>query len=336
MKRALVIGGTGFIGLNLVDALLADGVEVRVTRRPRSITAYVRRRPVELVAASLEDTGQLVQAMQDVDVVFLAGGHYPRYSTDREGSIARGVAQIRNACVAASEVGVRLVYTSSTGSMGRAEPGRPADERSIPESVPTQSVYCATKWAMERELERHVARGLDAITMIPGACLGPQDARLGTGGILVAAIHGSLPWWVEGLVNVVDVADVALAHIAAARRAKAGDRFCLTGHDLMLSKIFQRLIARYGGRIPREPLSAAEACARADAEEREAEPQRKRVPFPRELVDLVIAGQPVTSERAIRELDIQFRPLTETLDRAWAWYARHHYLPAMRAMEESV
>ncbi len=334
MKRALVIGGTGFIGLNLVDALLAEGIAVRVTRRPRSITAYVRRRPVELVPASLEDAGQLAQAMADVDVVFLTGGYYPRYSTDRDGAIARGIAQVRNACVAASEAGVRLVYTSSTGSLARVSKGV-ADERAIPETIPTHSVYCATKWAMERELERHLERGLDAITMIPGACLGPQDARLGTGGILVAAIHGSLPWWVEGLVNVVDVGDVATAHIAAARLGKAGDRFCLTGHDMMLGELLRRLVARYGGRVPSRPLSAEEACARADREEAEAEPLRRRVAFPRELVDLVVSGQPVSSERAVRELGARFRPVTETLDRAWAWYARHHYLPAMRAMEES-
>jgi hypothetical protein len=48
-----------------------------------------------------------------------------------------------------------------------------------------------------------------------------------------------------------------------------------------------------------------------------------------------VTGQPIRSTRAETELDVRFRPLTETLDRAWAWYARHHYLPAMRAMEES-
>ena len=334
MQRALVIGGTGFIGLNIVDALLAQDVRVRVTRRPRSITAYVRRRPVELVAASLEDAGQLAHAMADVDVVFLAGAHYPRYSSDLRGSVARGVAQLRNACVAAREIGARLVYTSSTGALATAEAGI-ADERCVPASMPTDSVYRATKWAMERELEEHLARGLDAITLLPGACLGPQDARLGTGGLLVATVHGSLPWWVDGLVNVVDVGDVADAHVAAARRARAGDRFCLGGHDVRLGELLKRLVARYGGRIPPVPLSPHEARERADREEAAAEPARARVAFPRELVDLVVSGQPIDSTRAAGELDARFRPLTETLDRAWAWYARHHYLPAMRAMEES-
>ncbi len=228
---------------------------------------------------------------------------------------------------------MRLVYTSSTGTLERAESGL-ADESSIPRTMPVDSVYRATKWAMERELERHLDRGLDAITVLPGACLGPQDARLGTGGLLVAAVHGSLPWWVEGPVNVVDVGDVALAQLAAARKARAGDRFCVAGHDTTLGNVLSRLVARYGGRVPLTPISADEARARADAEERAAEAKRERVAFPRELVDLVTNGQRVSSARAERELGVTFRPMTETLDRAWAWFARHRYLPARLVTEE--
>ncbi len=334
MTTALVIGGTGFVGLNIVDALLAEGQTVKVSRRRNSITAYVRRRHVELVHASLDDELGLRDAMDGIDVVYLAGAYYPRYSTDRASAIARGVEQLRAACSAARMAGVRLVYTSSTGALEAPRDGRPADERDIPAAMPSDSVYRATKWAMERELESHLARGLDAVTLIPGACIGPLDVRVGTGGILLGAVHGTLPWWVDGIVNAVDVGDVATAHLAAARLGKAGDRFCVAGHDMRLGELLRRIVARYGGRIPPRPISLDEGRVRADTAEREAEPQKARVPFPRELVDLLAAGHPVSSRRAESELGTTFRPLTETLDRAWAWFVRHHYLPARRAMEE--
>src|SRR5690606_6754066 len=119
----------------LVDVLLEHGLEVRATRRPRSLTVFLRRRDVELVDAALEDRASLVRAMRGCDVVFVTGAHYPRYSIDRPGAIATGVAQIESLGAAALEVGARVVYVSSTGTLARAH-GRPADERDVPAACP--------------------------------------------------------------------------------------------------------------------------------------------------------------------------------------------------------
>lgn len=324
--RALVIGGTGFVGINVVDALLAAGASVRVTRRRRSPTLLLGKRPVELTDASLEDPSALRRAMEDRDVVFLTGAHYPRYSLDRDGSIAEGVAGVRSACEAALAVGVRrFVYTSSVATLARAPEGRRADETDRPLECPTDSVYRAVKWSMERAVDEAIARGLPAVTLLPGGCVGPWDARAGTGGILLGVVKGALPWWVDGTVNLVDVADVARAHSAAAD-APVGERYCLAGHDVRVRWLLAHLEARYGGRAPREELGPDEARARADAEEAEASKRRGRVPLPRELVDLITLGQPVSSARAERALGVRFGPLDDALDRAHAWYARFRYL----------
>ena len=74
-KRILVVGATGFVGLHVVDALLAAGYSVRATRRPRSITLLLRRRDVELVPASLEDPEALRAAMIGCDAVCFCAAH---------------------------------------------------------------------------------------------------------------------------------------------------------------------------------------------------------------------------------------------------------------------
>jgi len=333
--RALVIGGTGFIGLHVVDALLEAGARVRVTRRKQTATILLRGRPVELADASLQEPEKLWRAMAGCDAVFLCGAFYPRYSLDLEAALAEGVAGVRHACEAALSANIpRFVYTSTIGTLARAPAGRPADERDIAAEMPRGSVYRAVKWAMEREVDRARRRGLSAVTLMPGGCVGPWDVRVGTGSVLVGVVRGALPWWVDGVVNLVDVADVARAHVAAARAAPS-ERYCLAGHTVRVGWLLRHIAERYGGRVPDLELSAGRARARAEADERRAAPRRLRVPVPRELVDLATSGQAVSNARARAQLGFHPSPLDAALDRAHHWFARHSYIPRSHAPTES-
>jgi dihydroflavonol-4-reductase len=157
--------------------------------------------------------------------------------------------------------------------------------------------------------------------------MGPWDFRLGTGGILVGVVRRAIPWWTDGIVNIVDVGDVARAHVAALDVAAGEGRFCVAGHSVRVKTLLETIVGRYGGALPAEELSHDEAKRRADREEREAAVRRARVPVPRELVDIVAAGQLVSSARARRDLGVAFAPLEATLDRAHAWFSRFRYLP---------
>jgi dihydroflavonol-4-reductase len=335
VKRVLVIGASGFIGLNVVDALIERGFAVRATRRRSTATMFLRRRGVELVDGSLEEPAKLRAAAEGCHAVILTGAHYPRYSLDRDEAVAVGVRGVRNACSAALDAGVdRMVFTSSVGALGRAPAGRPADERDIPRTMPEGSVYRAVKWAMEREVDRYVHRGLPAVTLLPGGCIGPWDLRLGTGAVLVGVVRRAMPWWTDGVANLVDVGDVARAHVAALD-ATPGARFCVAGHTVGVARLLEMIVARYGGALPVERLTNDEARQRADRDEREAAPKNGRVPVPRELVDLVTSGQVVSSARARRDLGVDFTSLEAALDRAHAWFVRFHYLPRPALNERS-
>ncbi|MCB9622879.1 MAG: NAD(P)H-binding protein [Sandaracinus sp.] len=286
MRRALVIGATGFIGLNVVDALQARGVSVRATWRKKSITVFAQKRNPEWCLAELDDTVALEEAMRGCDVVFFAGGHYPRYSLDRRASIERGRADVRAVCTAAMHADVpRVVYTSSIGTLDGSVAGPVnADDRTV--DPPRESVYRATKWAMEEEVDFALARGLDVVTVLPGACLGPWDVRLGTTGVLVALLNGALPWWVDGIVNVADVRDVAAVHVAAAEVAPRGARYAFGGVTTTMRAYFRGFGEAMGVRFPpEEPTVKGGIRART----RRKRPQRPAVAgcdARAELVDL--------------------------------------------------
>jgi dihydroflavonol-4-reductase len=327
VKRALVIGATGFVGLNVVDALQARGVAVRATWRKKSITVFAQKRRPEWRLAELDDLAAMEDAMRGCDVVFFAAGHYPRYSLDARAAIARGRADVRAVCTAAMRAEVpRVIYTSSIGTLDGSVEGPVNEDDRTPEP-PLESVYRATKWAMEEEVDVALARGLDVVTILPGACLGPWDVRLGTTGVLVALLNHALPWWVDGVVNVADVRDVANAHVAAAEMAPRGARYCFGGHATTMRVLFEQMCARWALPFPAEELDASSARERADAEEREAAPRRGRVPMPRELVDLVTWGRRVDSSRAALELGVVARDHWTTLEDARRWLERMGHVP---------
>jgi dihydroflavonol-4-reductase len=327
--RALVVGGSGFVGLHVVDALLAAGAEVRVTRRKSTPTMALRRRAVELVPGSMDDRASLEAAMLGCDVALVCAGHYPRYSTDLEASVAAGAGGVRNACDAAIAAKVRLVYTSSVAALGAPRSGEVADEGDIAPPDPREGVYPTVKKAMEAEIERARERGLDAVSLMVGGCIGARDYRLGTNGLLVSLLRGMLPFRIDGWINVLSVKDAAAAHVAAI--SAPAPRYCVAGHDVRFDDLLRGTAARYGARFELPLVTTDEARALADEAERNAEPLRARCTFPRELVDLVATGKRISNARAERDLSLAWTPLEHALDETHEWLLRYRIVPPIEA-----
>jgi dihydroflavonol-4-reductase len=325
-KSALVIGGSGFVGIHVVDALLEQGFDVAVTRRKSTPTILLRKRPVTLVPGSLDDRASLESAMRGRDVLVVCAGHYPRYSTDLEGSVREGVEQIENALAAAAATGVkRVIYTSSVAVLAHAE-GREASEVDVgaDDSNTAPSVYVSVKRAMERSVDVWRDRGLDIVSIVLGGCMGPWDLRVGTTGVLVATLAQRLPFWVEGWINLVDVADAAQAHVRAIDTPAA--RYCIGGHNVRMSELLSLVSERYGVPLVAPRVDVETARSLADEAEHAAQAKKLRVAMPRELVDVVSKGQPVSSDSAERALGLTWSPLDATLDRTHEWLLRHHYV----------
>lgn len=330
----LVLGAAGFIGLNLVDALRAEGIEPRCGRRRRTNVLPLRSRKVAMVPADLDDPASLDAAMAGCDVVFHCAGHYPRHSLDRDAAFATGLGQTERLLDAAVRSGVRrVVYVSSTSSVAPNPDGGPSDERHVFPTSPGHGVYHDLKWEME---QRFLAeRRVDVTVACPSACIGAWDLRVGTSALLVALARGMDPRHPEGVVSLVDTMDVGRALVALGRHAAPPRRVILSGESRSLHGLLVAVAERYRVPPPSPPLSADAALAYADAEEARAAREGGRAGLSREIADLIVHGVPLDARLAETALGMRWTPLATTLDTFDEWARRMRLIPTPEPLQET-
>jgi UDP-glucose 4-epimerase len=149
--KVLVTGGAGFIGANLVRALLARGDDVRVLDNfsTGNRTNLAGLTDVELVEGELRSYERVHNAVRGVEVVFHLGalGSVPRSVQDPLTSGAVNVEGTLNVLLAARDEGVRRVIFASSSSIYGDQPELPLRETMAPDPI---SPYGVAKLAAER------------------------------------------------------------------------------------------------------------------------------------------------------------------------------------------
>jgi UDP-glucose 4-epimerase len=189
--NSLVTGGAGFIGSNLVDALLARGDEVTVlddiSTGKRENLDQALENGAQLEVADVRDAGavSLLVNRTKPDVIFhLAAQIDVRKSVADPANDARvNVEGTVNVLSAAQAHGVPRVVNTSTGGAiygeGRTIPA-PEDHPSAPEAP-----YGLSKWCAEQYCEIFTRlHGLSTVSLRYGNVYGPRQDPLGEAGVV--------------------------------------------------------------------------------------------------------------------------------------------------------
>ena len=150
MARVVVTGGGGFIGSNLVRALLERGDEVRVLDNfSTGNRANLDGLDIEIIEGELRSYERVHNAVRQTDVVYHLGalGSVPRSVQDPLTSSAVNVEGTLNVLLAARDEGVRRVVFSSSTSVYGSSRQLPTTEDTPPDPI---SPYGVAKLAAER------------------------------------------------------------------------------------------------------------------------------------------------------------------------------------------
>jgi dihydroflavonol-4-reductase len=254
-RTAFVTGGTGFVGLNLVQRLMAEGWDVTALHRPTSNLEFLSRFGPRLAVGAVTDKESLIDAIpKETDIVFHVAGNTNLWRRRNAEQTKDNVEGTRNIVEAAIAKAVRrLVVTSSISAYGpvvgevtEETPSRAAESRVN---------YQRTKWQAQEIARSAVSRGLEVVIMQPGSILGPYD--IGTWSRLFTMIRdGKLPGVPPAGLSFTHVREVVAAHIAAADLAENGGQYLLAGENKSMLELVGEISALLGKPAPTKEISA--------------------------------------------------------------------------------
>ncbi len=317
MAKILVTGGTGLVGSHVVRALVGRGDDVRVALRPSSRMDNLADLNLELekVDCDVLDRRAVRRALRGIERVFHIAGT-TSLRTPSETVFRVNVQGTRTVLEEALRVGVeRAVYTSSVAAVGPAMRGSTADERH-PFYGSYGIPYVAAKREAEVEVLRLAARGLPVVIVNPAHVFGPGDLYRSSTVVVRRFLRRQIPAYVDGAINIVDVADVARGHLLADERGIVGERYILGNRNYTWERLFADLSRVSGVEPPavRLPLPVALALARG----------AWAVPGtpPITAVEIRAASKWWTyrNTKAKRELGWKPSPHEETVESTVAWY----------------
>jgi nucleoside-diphosphate-sugar epimerase len=253
--RAFVTGATGFVGVNLVRQLLAEGWDVVALHRSTSSLQDLSGLAIDLVEGSITDPDSLDRAMpDDPDAVFHVAGNTSMWSRrDAEQTRdnvdgARTVAQ-----VALRKRARRFVLTSSIAAYGEHHE---RIKESTPSTAPSSSInYFRSKYQGEMEVKALISEGLDAVIINPCHIIGPYD-RGNWSRLIRLVTEGKLPGVPPGSGSWCHVAEIARAHTAAFHQGCTGENYILGGTDASFLELVQVIGHLTGTKAPERTVPA--------------------------------------------------------------------------------
>ncbi len=327
MNKVLVTGGSGFVGSNIVDALLGRGVGVRALVRRNSDLSFLKNPEIELAFGDVTDTASLQQAVAGVQGIVHCAGLTKARSLDQYLDVnLGGTERLLKACLSLKTRPERIVCLSSLAAFGPSLNGSPLREDDAPYPV---SDYGRSKLEGQRCAQSFMG-SLSISVLIPPAVYGPRDkdifvyfklAKLG-----VAPFLGGS----ERLLSLLYVADLARAAVECLLRGEAGGRsYFVDDGEIQTWKRLAGVISEVMSR-KLLPITVPAPAARCLAFIVEASSRiRRRAPLlgTQKMTELLQPAWICASDRIRAELGFQSQyPLRRGLETSYRWYLENHWL----------
>jgi nucleoside-diphosphate-sugar epimerase len=257
--RVLLTGGTGFLGSHMARALLGHGHEtallVRSPEKARRVFGAELSEKLEIIGGDMTDEHAVAAALRGRHAVIHAAAlvalerkHAARVLHDNR----RGIEIVVGSAVAAGIE--RVVHVSSVVALFRAG-SRSITTESLGDN--RGSAYARSKIDCETYVRALQASGAPIQITYPAAVIGPDDPGLSEANRGLLALFRDASIVTDTGLQLVDVRDVAAAHVRLLEGETGPGRHLFGGHFVPWGRLIDLLDDITGRKLRRIPVPGA-------------------------------------------------------------------------------
>ena len=335
--NVFLTGSTGLLGINTAHSLLAHGHQVFALAR--NIEKARRVLPVTphltVIPGDIEEPDKWLPQLANADALIHSAAYFREYF-----GVGDHATKLRTLNVdlpvlltkTAEKYGLsKTILVSSSGAIAARKDGTPADESDAPESNIPENAYFVSKVEMERQISVLLPSLRHTVVLVRlGWMFGPNDyAPTGAGQLVLQLLKTGVVQLVNGTpLHTCDARDVAEGIVLSLEKTTNHAIFNLAGEARPAINSLRELARQAGkGQVQQIPLPVALGMSSVLAVVSRL--TRKPNPIPRVGLLTVSRGIPISSEKALRELQLRFRPFSETARDTIAFFQCEYknYLP---------
>jgi dihydroflavonol-4-reductase len=260
----LITGANGLIGSAVAKRFLQAGIPVRALVRADSDRHTLREvaHQIDWAEGDILDIPSLEKALEGITYIVHTAAIVSFAPKDRDVMFkvnVEGTANVVNACLKA---GIKKMgYLSSVAALGRPDAKTISplntvviNEKQKWEESELNSNYAKTKYQAELEVWRGIAEGLNAYMVNPTIVLGEGNWNKSSIQLFKYAFDEK-PFYPQGVINYVDVLDVAEAMYQLMISDITAERFTLNAGSITYQDFLTKVALGFGKRPPRYKVS---------------------------------------------------------------------------------
>lgn len=322
--KCLVTGATGFIGNRLVEELLKLGHEVHILARSKEKVIQLYGNRITFFEGNLWDLDAIQQAMQSCDAVFHLAAFANIWSRDKMLAFKTNVTGTKNILETAFQNKVKkVVFTSSAAVFPPAVNKEEIDETVVlPEKYLTD--YETTKVQAEQLCIEYCKKGLKVVIVNPPRVFGPGLLNKSNSVTILIKKYVAGNWRIipgagDAIGNYVFIDDVVNGHILAMKSGISGEKYILGGTNISFNSFFDTIskVSQKNFRLFHLPFPIILAVSKIELFLAKTTGKKPLITPP--WARRYLQNRPVSSKKAIHELNYTITPLDEGIRKTIEW-----------------